>query len=97
MIVISTMDKLPESCGECPLFNQDAMRCCAASRDRNECPLVELSDAASVETNIYDEVEEIPNCVVQVLHNTFTDEYSVAWWRMDNPPPVFSPEREETD
>lgn len=31
--------------------------------------------------NLYDEVEEISNCTVQILHNTITDEYSIGWWR----------------
>ena len=82
MIVISTMDKLPEYCGECPLFNGDDMRCCMEKRDHEDCPLIEWK-VASQETCVYDEVEEIPNCMVQILHNTLTDEYSVGWWRME--------------
>lgn len=34
-----------------------------------------------VETNIYDEVEEIPNCTVQILRNSVTGEISVGWYR----------------
>lgn len=34
-----------------------------------------------VETNIFDEVEEIPNCTVQILRNSVTGEISVGWYR----------------
>lgn len=34
----------------------------------------------SVETNIYDEVIEYPNCTVQILRNSATGEESVGWW-----------------
>ena len=33
-----------------------------------------------VETNIFDQVEEYPNCTVQVLTNSVTGEVSVGWW-----------------
>lgn len=33
-----------------------------------------------IEMNLFDEEKTYPNCTVQVLHNTITDEYSVGWW-----------------
>lgn len=33
-----------------------------------------------IETNLFDEEKIYPNCTVQVLHNSVTDEYSVGWW-----------------
>ena len=32
-----------------------------------------------IDLNLYDEEEIYPNCTVQVLHNSITDEYSVGW------------------
>lgn len=40
---------------------------------------VDILSAPTVETNMFDEVEEYHNCFVQVLHNSITDEYSVGW------------------
>lgn len=37
-------------------------------------------------TNIYDKVDEYPDCTVQVLTNTVTGEVSVGWWRNDRKP-----------
>ena len=39
--------------------------------------------AAGFDINLYDEEEFLPNCTVQVLHNTYTDEYSVGYWDND--------------
>lgn len=33
-----------------------------------------------IDINLYDEMKLYPDCTVQVLHNTYTDEYSVGWW-----------------
>ena len=35
---------------------------------------------ASIETNLFDEVEEHDNCTVQILRNSVTGEQSVGWW-----------------
>lgn len=32
-----------------------------------------------IDINLFDEEEIYPNCTVQVLHNSITDEYSVGW------------------
>ena len=37
-------------------------------------------ESAGFEIDLFDEMEFYPNCSVQVLHNTYTDEYSVGWW-----------------
>lgn len=34
-----------------------------------------------IDIDLFDEAELYPNCTVQVLHNTITDEYSVGWWQ----------------
>lgn len=36
--------------------------------------------------NLYDEVEVIHNCTVQVLRNSVTGEVSIGWWPDDEPP-----------
>ncbi len=33
-----------------------------------------------IDLNMFDEEEIHPNCTVQLLHNSVTDEYSVGWW-----------------
>ena len=35
---------------------------------------------ASIETNLFDEVEVHSNCTVQILRNSVTGEQSVGWW-----------------
>ena len=89
MIVITSLDKLPDACDGCPCYNKNLYVCQAGADEPNEpgpppedCPLINW-EVASQETCIYDECEEIPNCTVQILHNTFTDEYSVGWWRQE--------------
>ncbi len=45
----------------------------------NEIPNPAAMDI-QIETNIFDQVEEYPNCTVQVLTNSVTGEVSVGWW-----------------
>lgn len=33
------------------------------------------------EINVYDEVEEYPNCTVQILRNSITGKESIGWWK----------------
>ena len=33
-----------------------------------------------IDLNMFDEEEIHPNCTVQILRNSVTDEYSVGWW-----------------
>lgn len=42
---------------------------------------VERQSNYKIDMDLYDEMELYPNCTVQVLHNTVTDEYSVGWWQ----------------
>ena len=43
----------------------------------------EDGDLVKVETNIYDQVEEYPDCTVQILRNSITGEISIGWWPND--------------
>lgn len=36
--------------------------------------------------NMFNEVEVIHNCTVQILRNSVTGEVSIGWWPEDNPP-----------
>lgn len=36
--------------------------------------------------NMFDEVEIVHNCTVQILRNSSTGEVSISWWPEDNPP-----------
>jgi len=40
----------------------------------------------TVDTNIYDIVEVIEDCTVEILKNSVTGAISIGWWRNDNPP-----------
>ena len=66
----------------------------AAARDAYDTAIGILKDLVEEESNraenqanykidvdLFDEAEMYPNCTVQVLHNTITDEYSVGWWQ----------------
>lgn len=44
------------------------------------CYLDTLPTAEIEHMNLYDEVEEHPNCTVQILTNSTTGEVSVGWW-----------------
>ena len=89
--------ELPVECGGCIFcFDTEYTYVCALIRDKEgretsvwecvkehtipvNCPLVEVPD--KVETNIYDEVERIENCTVEILRNSITGEESVGWYR----------------
>lgn len=42
-------------------------------------PAKAVSEAVS--TNVYDKVEEYPDCTVQILRNSVTGEESAGWWK----------------
>ena len=44
---------------------------------------------------IYDESEVVESATVVILHNSVTDEYSVGWFRNENPPPSIGEEDED--
>ena len=55
--------------------------------DNNPCPgdcdFCSKAIDEEWETNLYDVVEEHPNCTVQILRNSVTGEESVGWWEND--------------
>ena len=62
-------------CAECPLAIDVENRECIAS--------LEQSLPASPEVSVFDRVERIENCTVEILTNTKTGETSIGWWRND--------------
>ncbi len=67
-------------------------------RERKKAEIHEIKKPTLIinSTGLFDESEIVENATVVILHNSTTDEYSVGWFRNDNPPPVIG-EREETD
>lgn len=49
----------------------------SARKELEALPYIELED--SVDICIYDEVEEHPNCTVQILRNSVTGKESIGW------------------
>ncbi len=86
---------MPPCCDSCPFCigyfsdeneQEEEYRCAVTMNIITEfdarhyrCPLVETSDRET-EINIYDEEEIYPNCTVQILRNSLTDDISVGWW-----------------
>lgn len=54
---------------------------CSGANSGGCCTLTACTKGIRVETNIFDEVEEVPNCTVQILRNSVTGEISVGWYR----------------
>ena len=70
--------KLPVLDLVCSWWESDG--CCPDDFCSNAKPMPEEDEFFDA-TGYYDEVEEIPNCTVQILRNSATGETSVGWWR----------------
>ena len=87
-IIIEGID-LPTACSQCPWLK--CLGCGVTFKpipadllifDKPEwCPIYEYSD---VKTNVFDQIEEHPNCTVQILKNSVTGEISVGWYPNDS-------------
>ena len=44
---------------------------------------------------VFDEVETIKDCTVQILTNSVTGEQSIGWWRNDKPPVGYGKDDEQ--
>lgn len=64
-----------KGCAECPLAIDVEKRECIASMEQ---PIL-----ATPEVSVFDRVERIENCTVEILTNTKTGETSIGWWRND--------------
>lgn len=79
----------------CLQYTDDCSKCaekypklCRQERElfKAAADMLEADGRKNIETNIYDQEEIHHNCTVQILHNSFTGEQSVGWWKEDEPP-----------
>ena len=83
-IVIEGMD-IPSSCAACPCLKAWG---CAVTWKPVPSSLLELEkpdwcpihEYDQTKINIFDQIEEHPNCTVQILKNSVTGEISVGWY-----------------
>ena len=87
-IIIEGID-VPTACASCPCLKGwgCGVTFKAISSDlllsgRPEwCQIHKYDD---VKTNVFDQIEEHPNCTVQILKNSVTGEISVGWYPNDS-------------
>ena len=92
-VLIKDME-MPKSAEECRFYDTAPFRpypIChiqpgGSCEFKKNCPLIEVTTLESA--GIYDIVEEIPNCCVQILKNSVTGEISIGWYDNDNPPAI---------